>query len=262
MGGLSRGAGGRHPPHHRPPACYLLLGGHLSRHQQPEKPLRQRLLSPRGFGQQLLALGDAVPAEADALKSPARASAAAASPTRGGCPRRAGSGPTSSGSSTEVSYTSPFMPLIPPYTWRRAGGGSHRLRPSLATPARPRHPPTHHVHSDLPDGRVAVLLPEALDFRLLLGDHAGKDILQVLGRGEGAVSPGTHGGGLSTCSPHRYRRGVTAAGASLTVAALAWRAAKRMHGAFCGRADTGTRRYPGRAPPRTPAPPFQGSVAI
>lgn len=68
--GLSLRAGGLPAPLPGTPAHYLLLGGHLSRHQQPEEPLGQRLLTPCCFGQQLLALGDAVPAEADALKEP------------------------------------------------------------------------------------------------------------------------------------------------------------------------------------------------
>lgn len=136
--GLSCRAGGWQTPltpWTDPPACYLLLGGHLSGNQQPEEPLGQRLLSPCSFGQQLLALRDAVAAEADALKSPAQASAAAASPSRGGCLSRAGSGPTSSGSSTEVSYIRPFMPLIPPYNWRRVERHGYWLQHSPAAPA-------------------------------------------------------------------------------------------------------------------------------
>lgn len=70
---------------------YLLRGGHLTRHQQPEEPLRQRLLTPRRFGQQLLAFGDAEPTEADALEGK-RQQERPSAPLPYGCPSGAGVG--------------------------------------------------------------------------------------------------------------------------------------------------------------------------
>lgn len=47
---------------------YLFLRGDLSCHQQPEQPFGQGLCTSGGFGQQLLAFGDAVATETDALQ--------------------------------------------------------------------------------------------------------------------------------------------------------------------------------------------------
>ena len=45
----------------------LLLGGDLAGEEEPEKTLRKRLLAAGGLGEQLLALGDGLAAEADTL---------------------------------------------------------------------------------------------------------------------------------------------------------------------------------------------------
>jgi len=64
-----------------------------------------------------------------------------------------------------------------------------------------------------------VLLPEALDLRLLLGDHPGEDVFQILGRGEGAMSPAPAGAAHVLPAAALCRGDST--GAALTVAALA-----------------------------------------
>ena len=77
-----------------------------------------------------------------------------------------------------------------------------------------------------------MLLPEALDFRLLLGDHAGKDIFQVLGRGEGAVSSGTYGRAKHVPPPPErgngsggssYRGGAGVAGGKEDTQCILWK---------------------------------------
>lgn len=46
---------------------YLPLCGHLPGNEQPEETLRERFLATRSLGEQLLALGDAVATETNAL---------------------------------------------------------------------------------------------------------------------------------------------------------------------------------------------------